>query len=305
MSVVSPHENLAVILERLFDYAGMFPPASLSFEAALAESARFPQTLKRPSIMGADLVLDVTNACNLVGRDLARHSAFTRAISICLLASEDHGRAVSLAEELPASTKGFQSPISVSSIEAKVQPGSGQSTVEGILKTLADRPILLALEPDLSSVDWLDSLHEALEAARSAKGRVALKCRATGPTGIGPARLARALSLAADAGLPFKVTGGFHHPIVEPGIHSYPMGFLNLAAAVLFRRIFGEGLSAERIADMLTNSLITNFSFARGLAYEDLHLDPVQLRHAKASAPFSIGSCSLTEPDQDLARLLP
>ncbi len=46
---------LDALTNGLFDYAGMFPPAALSFPDALAESATFQQALSRPSIVGADM----------------------------------------------------------------------------------------------------------------------------------------------------------------------------------------------------------------------------------------------------------
>jgi len=46
------------LLERLFDYADMFPPAQRSFEDALKESASLATTLVRPWLVASDIVLD-------------------------------------------------------------------------------------------------------------------------------------------------------------------------------------------------------------------------------------------------------
>lgn len=83
------------------------------------------------------------------------------------------------------------------------------------------------------------------------------------------------------------------------------MGFLNLAAAVMFRRALGHAAPLEILERLLTNSSAAALSLTTGLAFENLLLSAAKLQAAKKEAHFSIGSCSLHEPDADLLRLFP
>ena len=297
MIPLNQNSPLDILVERLFDYAGMFPPAALPFEEALRESAQLPAVLRRPWLLSSDIVLDTAHARKLLSLDLAA-IGFSRPLSLCLLATEGPDETLQLADGLIA--RG----IRLSSIEAKSSPGSCDSTASSLAPIADKHTALLAIEPDLSQEGWRANLEEAVNVSRSAP-KVALKCRCTGPTGIGPDRLSPALCAAADAGIPFKVTGGFHHPIVEPSRHPYPMGFLNLAVAVMLRRGLGPAASESDLASLLTNGSVEAFSLTHGVSALGLSLPVKALQEARSRAPFSIGSCSLTEPDADLARLFP
>jgi hypothetical protein len=288
---------LDILLENLFDYAGMFPPAALPFEDALRESARLPAVLMRPWLLSSDIVLDVAHARKLLSLDLAEFG-FSRPLSLCLLATAGADETSQLADGLVA--RG----VRLSSIEATSSPGSCNSTASSLAPIAAKHSALLAIEPLLSQQEWRTSLGEAVSACRNSPN-VALKCRCTGPSGIGAERLSSALCAAADVNIPFKVTGGFHHPIVEPGRHAYPMGFLNLTVAVMLRRALGPAAPEGALASLLANSSVATFSLERGVSALSFSLPLEGLREARSRAHFSIGSCSLSEPDADLARLFP
>ena len=66
-------DTLELLLSRLFDYAGMFPPAGRSFHEALKESASLPTSLTRPGMLSSDLVLDIEHARKLITTDLRAH----------------------------------------------------------------------------------------------------------------------------------------------------------------------------------------------------------------------------------------
>lgn len=297
MMPLNPNHPLDILLERLFDYAGMFPPASLPFEEALRESARLPSILIRPWLLSSDIVLDAAHARKLLSLDVAQ-VGFSRPLSLALLATESPQEIGQLAGTLAA--QGFR----LSSIEVKAARGTCENAAASLAPIATRHASLLALEPDLSQDGWKQSLQEAVATCRGTVN-LALKCRCTGPTGIGPDRLAAALCAAADAAIALKVTGGFHHPIVEPSVHPYPMGFLNLAIALMLRRECGPAASEEALASLLANDSIAALSLNEGVSALNLSLSLEALREARGQAHFSIGSCSLMEPDADLARLFP
>ena len=290
--------TLRILLDQIFDYAGMFPPASRPFEAALKESSLFNSSLKRPWMVASDLVLDTEHAHKLAGVNRGIYN-FPHPLRVCLLATEDPESVISTAAELTRK----EPKVTISSLEAKASPQAIPETLEHYASFIAATGTSLALEPNLSGEDWNDVLKLSISALRASSQRPSLKSRLTGPTGISADRLASVIIATADAGLPLKVTGGLHHPIVEQARYGFPMGFLNVASAVMLRRALGERFSFTSIVELLTNEDAHAFEFGNTLQFKKFNISAAELRHSKSLAPFTIGSCSLNEPDQDLSRL--
>jgi hypothetical protein len=295
--------TLDIVLDRLFDYAGMFPPAARSFESALRESAELPRALRRPFMLNTDIVLDTAHAHALCDLDL-RSFGFTRQVFVALLATSEISDVLAAAQKLHGAHPAPNDlTCRVSSLEIKRQAEGIDEALQPLCHYCKDHNILLAIEPDLSTPEWKDNLEQILDRLSTLSIPCALKCRGSGPTGIGADRLAHALCRVSDVGIPFKVTGGFHHPIVEAELYGNAMGFLNLTVAVMLRRVHGESFPEAQVTDLLMNTDPKAFSWGELLKYGRFSLSRDELRAAKARAPFSIGSCSLAEPDNDLARL--
>lgn len=305
MKAFDKKNSLHRLLYHLFDYAGMFPPAALSLDEALTESFRHATTLNHPWIVGTDLVLDTAHSRLLAEYQQAK-IGFSAPPSVSILITEGTSAALQTARALTGSEPESIGTARVVGFEVKISPETFSSVIKGLGDYLKETGILLAVEPDLSIPDWKNNLkHVVGEIIKSPFAQqLALKCRCTGPTGIGPERLAVAIIAAADAGIGFKVTGGLHHPIVEPLTHTYPMGFLNVTCAVHLRRILGAALPEASIVSLLTNDSIECLSFSDGILFKDFQVSLQQLIDSQLRAPFSIGSCSIHEPDDDLTRLL-
>jgi len=294
-----PQYSLDILLHKLFDYAGMFPPVQRSFDQALRESSSFPTTLSRPWIVGSDLVLDTANARKLASENF-RALGYRSPPVICVLATEE---TLHVTETVSALADRGQH-VQLAAIEAKVQPDSMSEIVAAYAPLTTSLGALLAIEPDLSGEDWRESLSKTAAFISRVRGSVALKCRCSGPTGIGPDRLAAAIIEVSDKGIAFKVTGGLHHPIVEPDRYPFPTGFLNVVSALMLRRAMGESAPESFLVELLSNRSISEIQFHSGLAYRGISISHDQLIQAKLQAHFSIGSCSLHEPDSDLSRLV-
>jgi hypothetical protein len=286
------------LLTKVFDYAGMFPPASLSFEEALSEGSSFSTSLKRPWMVASDLVLDTQNARKLLGVNLGIYS-LSHPLRVCLLATEEPESVISTATRLLHK----EPQVTITSLETKAAPSDFAETIGYYADISKKNTIQLALEPDLSGVDWEDMLNAAVTNSKQTGFNVAIKCRLTGATGISAERFAAAIIAASDNEIPLKVTGGLHHPIVEPDRHPFPMGFLNVTAGVMFRRALGKKVPHARLAEILTNQDARAYTFGDSLKFKDLEISHSELRRVKENQPFAVGSCSLREPDEDLSRL--
>ena len=74
--------------------------------------------------------------------------------------------------------------------------------------------------------------------------------------------------------------------------------------ALILARDLGLGVfSEERALECLRADKPGDFRFDEGLAWGKFSISLERALEAREQAHFSIGSCSLAEPDQDLVRL--
>lgn len=267
------------MLDGIFDYAGEFPPASEPFLKALTLSGNFPKTLKRPWLVGADLVTNVSRTAELCSLNLNDYGFESgRTLKVCFLGNENQCRSLESFNHI--GPDGVLRKIS--GFEMRSSP-----TIE------INAPYLLAYEVDLLEADWKDIFQYK---------SLALKLRANGPTAISREKMAKVLAIACDKQFNLKVTGEHHHPIIETERYNNKFGFLNLAFAVFLTRALGS--KSVNILEILENEDPEAFSFdTNKISYKNLSITKEQLIAAKNAAHFSIGSCSLHEPDHDLVRL--
>jgi hypothetical protein len=97
--------------------------------------------------------------------------------------------------------------------------------------------------------------------------------------------LGRFLSVCRAAGVPFKATAGLHHPLAAAGRH----GFLNVIAACAFADAAALGEHVEL--------------GAAGLRWRERVAGPDELARVRREQLVAVGSCSFSEPVDDLKEL--
>lgn len=128
-----------------------------------------------------------------------------------------------------------------------------------------------------------DALEERV-AALAEKGLRA-KVRCGGAEVPSAKALGRFLSVCGDAGVPFKATAGLHHPLAAEGHH----GFLNVIAACAFDDAAALSEDVELGID--------------GLRWRDREAGPELLGRVRREQLVAVGSCSFSEPVDDLREL--
>jgi hypothetical protein len=83
-----PSNCLHKLIHKRFDYAGMFPPAELSFDEMLAEAAGHAASLAHPWMIGTNLVLDSRSAKKLANHNLLA-LPFTSPITVSVLVTDE------------------------------------------------------------------------------------------------------------------------------------------------------------------------------------------------------------------------
>ncbi len=261
------------MLEGLFDYAGMFPPAALSFEEALRESHQFPSALKRRELVGSDMVLTPENLAKLTPAALDALE-WDRPCRVCLVGVGPDAVERHAAGEFPVPDE----RVEIVALEAVI------ASPEDVARLAS--PLAYA-EPRWSHDEWL--AHGPAYFSQLEEHGVGAKVRCAGPHALAAPTMAYVIENVADRRIRWKATQGLHHPL--PGPDAY--GFLGILTAVRLREARGHSFDEEAIMECITDEDPSHFRIDA----------PVWKGMLGAGAtPFAVGSCSLREPDEDLSR---
>ena len=286
------------LLADLVDYAGLFPPAALSMEDAVAEYARWRRSpeawMLGRFVLPAGRLAELARTADahlpepgagepwrlsaLLGADVHGDSALVTAFN-----AKSAGRAVVDAVELKAGSA-REAEIAL----AALPPG---------LAVFVEAP----LDGDLDGVLAVLAAHGAR--AKTRTGGVV-------PEAIpAPADVARFIAACAGAGVPWKATAGLHHPVRAEHNLTYAgdspravmHGFLNVFAAGALAR---AGASPDDLEAVLRESDPTALRLgADALAWRHLRASTDEVREARRTFATSFGSCSFAEPVAGLREL--
>lgn len=306
---MSPSSATRVLLERLFDYAGLFPPAALPMDQAwrqyqehmageeawlagtfICPAQRLPELAGCAGIQHARLTLtllgrksEASALLNALKADLACWSAFASKHHLAKVTAWE----VRLPMEVPAA-----------------------SELESLLAQAGD------LLPPGSTISWeadpqwssqrLLELAQCLRTLNAGQRRHGLKLRCGGLSAQdfpAPRRVAEVIALARDHGLALKCTAGLHHPLrhFRPELGTYMHGFLNVwgAAHLAWRHALG----VDEICAVLELEGPGDFqSGALGLQVAHRFVESEAMQRQRHLLPGH-GTCSIAESVEDLIGL--
>jgi hypothetical protein len=280
------------------DYAGLFPPASLSMEGAVSEYAARRRSAE--AWMLGRFILPASRLSELLEAARAhlpeRASVEPWALS-ALLGADVHGDSALVAS---FNTRHAGRAV-VYAVELKA---SGKDDAAAALDALPAGPsafVEMSLDGDLGSV---------LPLLRQRGARAKVRTGGVVPEAI-PATsdLARFIAACAEAGVAFKATAGLHHPIraeraltyVKDSPRAVMHGFLNVFAAAAFARTKATPADLEAVlAEEDPNAFRLD---DEALAWRHLHVPTDAIAAARQGFATSFGSCSFGEPVADLEAL--
>jgi hypothetical protein len=298
-------DSVVALLRDLIDYAGLFPPASLAMPVAVANYEKYLQS-EFSWMLGRFIV------------PAARLGEFREAVGSVRSSGLGKGRSWDLSALLGADVRAdfdrvsefnSQKPSHRSAIEVKIESVEVKATsgaeVERISKIIC---------PDLKTyfeIPWgsgdNENVHECVKAA-SACGRRA-KIRTGGETAdkFPPAEtVIEFIEACGTASVAFKATAGLHHPVrarhrltYQPESPSGLMhGFLNVFLAAAFVR---SGMDSPLAVELLKEQTPDAFEFdAAGVAWRGHRVSTDRIVETRRNFSISFGSCSFTEPIDDL-----
>jgi hypothetical protein len=278
---------IETLIEGLFDYAGLYPPASLSLLSAVNNYLEYRGS-RHASVLGRFIInLDRLDELRLVMAD-----SFEK-ITLSVIATGDLDPDA-LAEQV-------RTAPNIDAVEVKC------NNVEDVTRMTSriPRPLTTYFEVPMNSDG-----RAALQAISAAGARAKIRMGGVVPGAIPSIpEVAETLRELAQLRLPFKATAGLHHPVrsnrpltYQPQGPSGTMhGFINLAcaAAILF---FGGDLGIAQFALEEQNPTAWTITADR-LRWRDLNWTTDQLATLRQEFLISIGSCSFEEPIHDLQSL--
>ena len=333
--VFTSQTALVPILDGLFDYAGLFPPASLEMDAAVSEYLGHRGGSERymvgPFVVPAARLHDMQRAFEVLGSGtdftLLPRPVTDPARDTSTL-EEDFRAARRLEQhtDLPFRCVAVESRIPVPMVDAAAYA----SLVRIALENAGLEPARVFLEIPRGD-DFEARLGPYFDALVAASGRplFAGKLRCGGST---PADYpsSREIALFILAGIrvdcPFKFTAGLHHPFRHFSDNNDVImhGFVNVVVAttvgaaikghVRMKNDPSQGDDVPQVtfdAPAILEQILEEYTpqkfrfVGNNVRWESFILQPDALRRVRSELALGIGSCSIREPLEDLSHYFP
>lgn len=302
--------------DRLFDYAGLYPPASLPLPAAVSEYAA--HLLAKEAWMLGPFVLHASTLADLYKRQVGLER-FKLSV-LCATNQSRESYPTSLAKDLDnvskynnAGVNEHDSPIY--SLETGLPTDALALDPKPFLDALRSAISAREIHPQLVFIELNPQLAEHAverwaEAVAEFQGGVvsyALKLRCGGVQAHqvpDVQSVATFIEICHRQNCAFKATAGLHHPV--RGQHhtaSVPMhGFLNVIGAAVLRH--ANVADKEQTLSIVRETDPTAFHLDEsGFRWRALSATPDQIAACRREFALSIGSCSFNEPVDDLRAL--
>jgi hypothetical protein len=287
-----PGQSLRTLLSGAIDYAGLFPPASLDMTTAVRNYAAYRRS-EHAWALGRFIV------------PLSRLAEFESALHID---ADDEDWPVSALidiepEKAVAAIFGFNKRrrAMIDTVELKA------STVEEIKRAAAIIPLIVTT---FVEIPLGPDIHTLIKAVGAAGFRAKVRTGGVTQTAFpASADLAAFIRACATARVPFKATAGLHHPLRseyrltydEGGPAGTMYGFVNLFVAT---GVAIKGGSMTDIRHVLEGRSATAFAFSeQTVTWRTYVLDINAMSELRVNGAMSFGSCSFTEPIDDLTLL--
>jgi hypothetical protein len=276
----------------LVDYAGVFPPASLSMAEAVDTYRRLRSSHDR-WVIGRFLC----RASDLESLAAVATAAMTRGEppwSIGVIADMSAGAAASIAHEFHRE----MSPV--------MEVGAAEVRIGSVDDAGAHVDAISTIDPDVATFIEIDASEgvapqlRAIVAALRDRGRTGgAKIRCGGESAdLFPSteRLAEFVWEASLAAVPFKATAGLHQPIrhhdEDPGVYRH--GFVNLLLASVAA---DQGESRHTIEDIVAEVDPDAFTFgAAAITWRNIVFPGSAIRRSRTRGFLAFGSCDAHEP---------
>ncbi len=278
-----------VALESIVDYAGLFPPAQLSMEAAAREYERCRRSA-HAWMLGRFVV-----PAEKIG---ALDAALVEGLPVPLTVLLDGEAAIRPMRRVRPES--CEVPLLLPVREL----GAARTAIRALRKVLErlapGLPVAVELPRGLTSA----ALAEAMDALCDNGFAAKIRCGGVTPDATPSVEEIAAFIVAASrAGVPFKATAGLHHPVrhLNAGVGFVMHGFLNVLGAACVASQWDAATVRAIVAEEDASAFALD---ERGFSWSDTLLaDAATLREDRTRRFLGFGSCSFSEPVDDLIAL--
>jgi hypothetical protein len=299
-----PARSLRLLCDGLVDYAGLFPPAQLSMEEAVRNYASY-RSSPDAWMLGRFVV------------PVSRLGEFERCAD-ALLPRERDAEAWPISALVSADADADIETIFAFNRAHADEPASGLAVVDAIELKVSDPHAideLMRLIPE-QLTPYFELPHDedvrpAITALAGTGGRAKIRCGGVTPELIPTTdEVARFIAHCSSADVAFKATAGLHHPIRAEYRLTYEddppravmHGFLNVFLASAFVR--AARLDVDDARDILEETDASVFRFGpEGVRWGEKSLDTARIARVRETFAIGYGSCSFTEPTDELRDL--
>lgn len=300
-------QSIRTLLTGLIDYAGLFPPTTADMSTVVRNYAH---DLASPHAwMLSRLIVPVSRLGEFesAAADLLPTTADDgppEPWRISALIGQDLKRDIDsiFAFNLKHESKPETGAVVVDAIELRCP---NAAAVDTIMREVPEQ-----LEPFLE-IDHRDDVRGLITAMAGTGARAKVRCGGVTADLIpSAAHIASFLHACAAADVAFKATAGLHHPIRAEHALTYEKnapravmhGFLNVFGAAALASACG--LERDELERVLLETDPLAFIFTEtGFSWRDAHVDAGRLARVRESFAMSVGSCSFSEPVEDLIKL--
>ena len=295
--------SLRALLNRMIDYAGLFPPAKLDMRSTVANYARYLDS--DDSWMLGRLIVPV-----------GRLDEFEQQCAELLPRGGDADEKAWQISALSAANGAAQLEADLARIDMfnshHADRGNGAAIID-VIELKSDSTAVIDAALDQIPDELFPFFEMPIEhdprglVAALVEGDAGAKVRTGGVTAEAypaPANLARFISACAAANVPFKATAGLHHPLrhFSNAVQTREFGFLNVFVAACLARV--DELAETDVRAVLEEESPQAFKFHEdAIEWRGHRLRADEIEDAREDFAVSFGSCSFDEPREDLRSL--
>ncbi len=311
-----PVTGLKTFTNKIIDYAGLFPPASLELAQAFHNFVFYSQGefkwMLNKFIIPAKRLPDLEKIMN--GMTIDGCIPFSILGSSGDTLSEFDSNFLNDIELISGFKNRFDEIASIDAIELRlpkelfmpdrieVMPDIMTSVYDRMEKTFGkNKPIFF--EANLNE-DHEARIIRVVESIAGLDSSCGFKIRTGGtePSSFpSPEQIAFAIMTCCEFDVPMKCTAGLHHPIrhFNDGVSSYMHGFFNVFGAAILA--YTNNFDEEELLEILNDEDPYEFIFKEsGFEYKEIEVTNEEIAEAREKFILSYGSCSFDEPLDDL-----
>jgi hypothetical protein len=298
-------QSVGALLDGIVDYAGLFPPASLDMPTTVRNYAAYlrddPDSWMLSRLVVPAARLDEFEAAAR-GVMPAEAEDDPWIISALVSGAGDAKLADEIARIERFNLDHADCRAGLALVDVIELKGDDAAAIDASLEAIPDE-----LFP-FYEIDWRSDPRGKIAAlvgndagAKVRTGGVDPRNRALIP---GVAELARFIAACAATDVPFKATAGLHHPMrhFSNAVGADEHGFLNVFIAAALANI--KRIGEEEIREALAETDAAAFTFhEQEIIWRDQRLVLDEIEETRSFFAISFGSCSFTEPRDDLKGL--